>query len=314
MHPHPTDPPSRRRRRLLQALATGLMAPWLPSFAASPTDAAIGRRRIPSSGEMLPLVGVGTSRVFEVGDTPQARSGPREVLGLLRTVGNAMLDTSPMYGTAETVAGDLMAELDARSRLFVATKVWTSGREAGIAQMERSLARLRTDRVDLMQIHNLLDWQTHYATLQQWREQGRIRYVGVTHYHVGAHAQLETVMRAVPLDFVQLNYSLAEPEAAQRLLPLAQERGIAVIVNRPFARGELFAMTRGHDLPGWAAEFDCASWAQFFLKWILGHPAVTVAIPGTGKLRHLQDNLAAARGRLPDAAQRTRMQQWISAL
>ena len=314
MHPHPTDPRSRRRRRLLQALATGLMAPWLPSFAASPTDAAIGRRRIPASGEMLPLIGVGTSRVFEVGDTPQARSGPREVLGLLRTVGNAMLDTSPMYGTAETVAGDLMAELDARSRLFVATKVWTSGREAGIAQMERSLARLRTDRVDLMQIHNLLDWQTHYATLQQWREQGRIRYVGVTHYHAGAHAQLETVMRAVPLDFVQLNYSLAEPEAAQRLLPLAQERGIAVIVNRPFARGELFAMTRGHDLPGWTAEFDCASWAQFFLKWILGHPAVTVAIPGTGKLRHLQDNLAAARGRLPDAAQRTRMQQWIAAL
>jgi aryl-alcohol dehydrogenase-like predicted oxidoreductase len=180
--------------------------------------------------------------------------------------------------------------------------------------MQESLRLLRTERVDLMQIHNLVDWQTHYDTLQDWKAQGRIRYLGVTHYHAGAHAQLEAVLRAVPLDFVQLNYSLAETQAAERLLPLARERGLAVIVNRPFARGALFRATRGQALPDWAAEFDCASWAQFFLKWILAHPAVTVAIPGTGKLHHAQDNLAAATGRLPDAAQRARMQQLIGAL
>lgn len=310
---NPPDPQSATRRRLLQALAASLLLPLAPTLAA-PAPGELRRRAIPASGEQLPLVGLGTSRVFDVGPDPAARSGPRAVLEVLAPVGEVMVDTSPMYGEAERVVGDLVTDLGVRDRLFLANKVWTSGRAAGIAQMENSMALLRTDRIDLMQIHNLLDWPVHIQTLRDWKSAGRIRYLGVTHYHAGAHAELEAVMRAEPLDFVQLNYSLAEPEAEARLLPLAQERGIAVIVNRPFARGNLFRAARSQPLPAWAAEFDCASWAQFFLKWVLAHPAVTVAIPGTGKAEHALDNLGAATGRLPDPAQRARMQELIAAL
>jgi diketogulonate reductase-like aldo/keto reductase len=212
-----------------------------------------------------------------------------------------------MYGTAESVVGDLAAELGITERLFLATKVWTSGREAGVAQMEQSFRRLRARRVDLMQIHNLLDWRTHLRTLREWKAAGRIRYLGVTHYTSGAYEELERVLRSEPLDFVQLNYSLGEREAERRILPVARERGVAVLVNRPFSEGGLFQRVRGQALPAWAAEFDCESWAQFFLKWILAHPAVTCVIPGTSRPQHVVDNVRAGLGRLPDPAVRDRM-------
>jgi diketogulonate reductase-like aldo/keto reductase len=211
-----------------------------------------------------------------------------------------------MYGAAETVVGDLAAELGLHS-LFVATKVWTSGREAGIRQMEQSLQRLRVTRLDLMQIHNLVDWRTHLKTLRVWKETGRVRYIGVTHYTASAYEDMERVMRDGPLDFVQLNYSLAERDAERRLLPLARDRGIAVLVNRPYVEGALFRRVRGRPLPAWAADVDCRSWGQFFLKWILAHPAVTAVIPATSRPEHLDDNMQAGTGALPDAGTRERM-------
>jgi diketogulonate reductase-like aldo/keto reductase len=212
-----------------------------------------------------------------------------------------------MYGAAEAVVGDLAAALGLLGSLFLTTKVWTTGREAGVAEMERSLRRLRARRLDLLQVHNLVDWRTQLSTLRAWKEAGRGRYLGVTHYVASAYGELERVMRDERFDFVQLNYSLVEREAEQRLLPLARERGIAVLVNRPFAEGELFRRVRGRPLPPWAADFDCASWGQFFLKWILAHAAVTCVIPATSKPEHLADNMRAGTSPLPDATTRARM-------
>jgi diketogulonate reductase-like aldo/keto reductase len=212
-----------------------------------------------------------------------------------------------MYGNAETVVGDLASDTGLRDSLFLATKVWTSGRQAGVAQMEQSLRRLRASRLDLMQIHNLLDWRTHLRTLRDWKETGRVRYIGITHYTAGAYEELERVMRSEPLDFLQINYSLGERETERRVLPLARDRGLAVLVNRPFQEGELFRKVRGQTLPSWAADFDCESWAQFFLKWILAHPTVTCVIPATSRPAHLIDNMKAGQGRLPDPALRERM-------
>jgi diketogulonate reductase-like aldo/keto reductase len=212
------------------------------------------------------------------------------------------------------VVGDLVHELGVRDRLFLATKVWTEGRQAGIHQMETSMQRLRTTRLDLMQVHNLVDVDTQLQTLRAWKRQGRIRYLGITHYTAGAYAALERLMKSEELDFVQFNYSMDEREAEQRLLPLAQERGIAVIVNRPFERAGLFGKVRGISLPDWAAEFDCSSWAQFFLKYILAHPAVTCVIPATSKVKHLEDNMQAGLGRLPDAKMREKMVAYLNTL
>ena len=278
--------------------------------AAGPSRAGASpvlERPIPSSGEKLPVVGLGTWRTFDVGAAAAEREPLNEVLGRLVALGGRVVDSSPMYGTAESVVGDLAGELGMTDKLFLATKVWTSGREAGIAQMEQSLRRLRTGRLDLMQIHNLLDWRTHLRTLRQWKETGRVRYLGVTHYTSSAYGELERVLRSEPLDFVQVNYSLGEREAQRRILPVAHERGIAVLVNRPFSEGGLFQRVRGQALPPWAAELDCESWAQFFLKWILAHPAVTCVIPGTSRPQHVVDNMKAGLGRLPDAATRERM-------
>ncbi len=302
------------RRELLVALAAGGFALAAGRLRAGESAAAPVTRAIPSSGERIPVIGLGTSRVFEVGGTAEERQPLKAVVEQLATLDNSMLDTSPMYGEAEAVAGELVEDLGVRDRLFLATKVWTSGRQAGIEQMERSLRLLRTDRVDLMQVHNLEDWRTHLETLREWKSAGRARYVGVTHYHAGAHGALERVMRAVPLDFVQLNYSLVEPEAADRLLPLARELGVAVIVNRPFARGRLFRAVKGRALPPWAEPLGCRSWAQFFLKFAVGHPAVTCAIPGTSKLRHMVDNQGAGRGPLPDDAAQRRMLELVRSL
>jgi diketogulonate reductase-like aldo/keto reductase len=265
------------------------------------------KRPIPSSGEMLPVVGLGTYQSFDVGGDAAERDPLKEVLRLFIAQGGKLIDSSPMYGPSESVVGDLATELGISAQLFMATKVWTSGRESGIRQMEESLRRMKVERMDLMQIHNLLDWKTHLATLKQWKSAGRIRYIGITHYHSGAYGELERLMKTKDFEFVQFNYSIAEREAEELILPLARELGVAVIVNRPFAQASLFARVRGKEVPAWAAEFDCKSWGQFFLKYILGHSAVTCVIPATGKPQHLLDNMMAGIGRLPDAGMRKRM-------
>ena len=272
------------------------------------------KRPIPRSGEMLPAVGLGTSLTFDVGASPAERAPLRGVLQEFVELGGSVVDTAPMYGRAESVVGDLVHELGVRDRLFLATKVWTEGREAGIRQMETSMQRLRATRLDLMQVHNLVDVETQLQTLRAWKQQGRIRYLGITHYTASAYAALERLMKNEELDFVQFNYSMDEREAEQRLLPLAQARGIAVIVNRPFERAGLFGKVRGATLPAWAAEFDCSSWAQFFLKYILAHPAVTCVIPATSKVKHLEDNMQAGLGRLPDAKTREKMVAYLNTL
>jgi diketogulonate reductase-like aldo/keto reductase len=271
-------------------------------------------RPIPASGETIPVVGLGTWRVFDVSGAQAERAPLRDVLKSLVELGGRVVDSSPMYGAAESVVGDLAGELAITDKLFLATKVWTSGRDAGVAQMEQSIKRLRARQLDLNQIHNLLDWRTHLKTLREWKAAGRIRYLGVTHYTSSAYDELERVLRAEALDFVQVNYSLGEREAERRILPLARDRGVAVLANRPFAEGGLFQRVRAQAVPPWAAEFDCESWAQFFLKWILAEPAVTCVIPGTSRPQHLVDNLKAAVGRLPDAAMRDRMVAHIAAV
>jgi len=291
----------REAAKLIGGTAAAVVLPITTQAAAE--SSTMLTRMIPSSGETLPVIGLGTWRAFDVDLTSDIRRQLEEVLSLFVKLGERGVDSSPMYGRAEEVIGELTAALGIRERLFLATKVWTRGRENGIESIERSMALLRTNRIDLMQVHNLLDVHTHLATLRQWKEQGRIRYIGVTHYNSSAFPEIEKILRTEKLDFLQINYSLMEPEAEQRVLPLAQERGVAVIVNRPFGAGDLFDKVRSKPLPGWAAEFDCRSWAQFFLKWIAAHPAVTCAIPATNKPSHLQDNLQAGTGRLPDAWQ-----------
>ncbi len=268
-------------------------------------------RVLPQGTMKLPKIGLGTWQTFDAGNDSTARAPLREVLKLLD--GN-VVDSSPMYGSSESVAGDLIAELGIRERLFIATKVWTSGREDGIAQMETSFKRLRVKVMDLMQVHNLLDVATQTKSMQQWREQGRIRHLGITHYSASAYGEVERWLKTGAYDFVQINYSLAERDADQRLLPLAAERNVNVIINRPFAGSALFRETKGKPLPPWAAELGIASWAQYFLKWIVSHPAVTCAIPGTGRPEHMRDNLAAGRGPFPDAAARDRMAEYFDSL
>ena len=266
---------------------------------------------IPSTREPLPVIGVGTWQAFDVGADSAARTELREVLRLLD--GN-VVDSSPMYGSSETVAGDLIAELGARDRLFMATKVWTSGRAEGIKQMETSFKRLRVERMDLMQIHNLVDVATHTKTLLEMKSRKKIRYLGITHYTSSAYAEVERWLKTKQYDFLQINYSLGERDSEQRILGMAKDLGVAVIANRPFAEGALFRRVKGKQLPPWAAELGIASWAQYFLKWIVSHPAVTCAIPGTGNPKHMADNLGAGRGALPDAAARKRMAEHFDTL
>jgi aryl-alcohol dehydrogenase-like predicted oxidoreductase len=272
------------------------------SIVRSRAESRMHQRKIPSSGEMLPVVGCGTWRGFDVGASAGERAPLGEVLRLLFDSGGSVIDSSPMYGAAEGVVGDLLAAAGSRDKAFIATKVWTSGRDNGIAQMQQSMRLLRTDRIDLMQIHNLVDWRTHLPTLRAWKTQGKIRYLGVTHYTPSAHAELEAVLRAEPWDFMQIDYSLDDRAVESRLLPLAQERGVAVIVNRPFGGGGLLRQLGGRKLPDWAGELGCASWAQVLLKFVLAHPAVTCVIPGTGRPEHMKDNVQAGLGIYPDAA------------
>jgi diketogulonate reductase-like aldo/keto reductase len=272
-------------------------------------------RAIPRTGEAIPAVGLGTWQTFDVGDAAAERAPLAEVLEAFLGGGGRVIDSSPMYGRAEGVVGDLLAArpggLSAAPHPFLATKVWTRGRAEGEAQMRRSMQLMRTQRMDLMQVHNLVDWRTHMATLRAWKEKGLVRYIGVTHYQLGAFGDLERIATKESIDFVQLPYSIATRDAETRLLPAAASAGVAVLVMRPFEEGALFARVRGKPLPPWAADFDCASWAQFFLKFILGHPAVTCPIPATASATHLRDNLGAGRGRLPDAAARKKMIEYV---
>jgi diketogulonate reductase-like aldo/keto reductase len=290
------------RRTVLGLMAAAAAGPS-PARAAS----SILTRPIPSSGEAIPVVGLGTWRTFDVGPAPAERAPLKTVLQRFVELGGRVIDSSPMYGTAESVAGDLAAELAVTDKLFFATKVWTSGREAGVAQIEQSFRRFRTKRLDLLQIHNLLDWKTQLRTLREFKQTGRIRYVGVTHYTASAYDELERVLRSEPLDFLQVNYSVGEREAERRILPLAAERGIAVLVNRPFSEGGLFQRVRGKALPPWASEIGCESWAQLLLKWVLANPAATCVIPATSRPEHLVDNMKAGVGALPDDKMRTQI-------
>jgi diketogulonate reductase-like aldo/keto reductase len=304
------------RRSLIKALASAGALMMTNGIRAQQTSAPAApiKRAIPSSGEQLPVIGLGTYQAFDVGNDPAAREPLKHVLHELVAKGGSVVDSSPMYGRAEGVAGDLSAELSLRASLFLATKVWTSGKEAGIRQMEQSFQLMRTQTMDLMQIHNLLDWRTHTATLKDWKQKGRVRYIGITHYHSGAYDELERLIKTRDYDFVQLNYSIAEREAERSILPLAQQMGVAVIANRPFAQASLFSRVRGKTVPPWAAEFDCTSWAQFFLKYIVSHPALTCAIPATNKPEHMQANISAAYGRLPDQSTRQKMASFVDSL
>ena len=296
-------------RRELAGLAVSLLsAAAVSSRLASANPAELIVRRIPSSGEEIPIIGLGTSGPFEVGDSLAERTPLAAVLEAFFGAGARLIDTSPMYSTAERVLGELLSDA-MRRRAFLATKVWTRGEHAGIEQMTYSAQLLRRERLDLIQVHNLLDLDTQLKTLYSWKDAGRVRYVGVTHYTVSAQADLARALERHRLDFVQLNYSPVTRAAEQRLLPLAAERGAAVLVNRPFEDGALFAAVRGKPLPAWAADIDAASWGQLALKFIASHPAVTCIIPATGKVAHLEDNLAGGRGRLPDARQREAIAQ-----
>jgi len=283
------------RRRLMLAASLGLYAGNI----------------FPQRNVSLPKIGLGTWQTFDVGADGAARAPLREVLKLLD--GN-VVDSSPMYGTSESVAGDLIAELKLRERLFVATKVWTQGRDEGIRQMATSFKRLRVQQMDLLQVHNLVDVSTHAKTLQEMKSSGKVRHIGITHYTASAYGAVERELKANPWDFLQINYSLGERDSEKRILPLAKERGVAVIINRPFAEGALFAQVKGKPLPPWAKEYDINSWAQYFLKWIVSHPAVTCAIPGTGRPEHMRDNLAAGHGIVPDEKGRKRLAEYFDAL
>ena len=261
-------------------------------------------RPIPSTGEAVPVIGLGTWKSFDVGESRTARAAPKAVLEEFVRLGGRLVDSSPMYGRAEQVVGDLSAELGVGERLFVATKVWTTGREQGIAEMRSSMQKMRAPRIDLMQVHNLVDVDVHLATLAEWKREGIVRYVGVTHYTANAHADVARVLARHAVDFLQINYSVTEREAERQLLPMALDRGIAVIANRPLVTGALFERLKGRPLPPVAGELGCTSWAQLLLKFVVSHPAVTCAIPATSNASHLRDNMAAGSGPMPGEKER----------
>jgi len=302
------------RRTAVKLVAAAAAAAVAPASLTAATGPDMAVRKVPASGEHVPVIGMGSADTFDAGPDGTRRAALRGVLRNFVDAGGRVIDTSPMYGSAEVVLGDLVHELGLRPRAWLATKVWTRGREAGQRQVEQSFARLRTDRLELLQIHNLLDWREHVPTLRALQGAGKVRYSGITHYRAEAHADLERALGAEKFDWVQVNYSLAEPEAAARLLPFCADHGVAVMVNRPFADGMLFARVRGKPLPPWAGEAGCASWGQFFLRWIISHPAVTCVIPATSKPEHAADNSAAGRAPLPDAKQRERMRAYWESL
>lgn len=305
-------PPKLSRRTAIKLM--GILGAGFAGAGFGQVPERLRMRVIPKSGEAIPAIGLGTYRTFDVGTDTRDRAGPQEVLRLFTALGGRVIDSSPMYGRAETVVGDLAAAAGVGDKLFYATKIWIDGRDAGIQQMKRSMRRMRVERMDLMQIHNLVDWRTHLQTLHAWKQEGRIRYVGITHYSNTAFDELAAIMRRKAIDFVQLPYNILNRTAERSLLPLAAQLGIAVLVNEPFEQGRLFRLVRGKPLPAWAAELECRSWAQFFLKYILGDPAATCPIPATSKPEHLADNMQAGLGALPDEAQRRKMVQHMEGL
>ncbi|HEX7233232.1 MAG TPA: aldo/keto reductase [Candidatus Binatia bacterium] len=269
------------------------------------------QKKIPSTGETIPVIGVGTARRYEEITTEEAKAPLRDTLRQFKELGGKVIDSSPTYGTAEAIVGELVDELKIRDSLFFATKVSTSGRQAGIDQIQRSFKRLRAAKIDLIAVHNLRDTKTHLQTLRELKQAGRIGYIGITTSFENQYADFEQTMKGENLDFIQVDYALDNRNADERILPLAADRGMAAMINLPFGRGRLFNAVQGKKLPDWAAEFDCKSWAQFFLKYIVSHPAVTCAVPGMAKAEYVSDNLGAARGRLPDEATRRRMEKFI---
>jgi aryl-alcohol dehydrogenase-like predicted oxidoreductase len=293
------------RREILKLAAAGVLL-HTTRIGAADKKMTINTRAIPKSGEQLPVVGLGTWQTFDVGAGKDERKAVAEVLAKFLAAGMKVIDSSPMYGRAEEVTGDELAGLKAGAP-FLATKVWTSGKQAGIEQMERSMKRMRTKKMDLMQVHNLLDVKTHLPVLREWKDAGKIRYLGVTHYQHGEFDTIEKLMKKEKLDFIQIPYSIVDRGAEKRILPTAADTGTAVLVMQPFESGDLFKRVKTKPLPAIAADLDCTTWAQFFLKFIIGHPAVTCPIPATAKASHVLDNVQAALGRLPDAKQREKM-------
>lgn len=305
---------SLRRRHWLQWAGATVLAAGLPLERPLAASSSLQQKAIPASGELLPVVGLGTWQTFDVGDLPGVRADRCAVLQAFFERGGRLVDSSPMYGRSEEVIGQCLERAAATPQLFAAGKVWTYGKAVGSGQMEASQRLWGIKRFDLMQVHNLLDWQTQLETLREWKAAGRIRYLGVTTSHGRRHDELESLLKSEPLDFVQFTYNLVDRAAELRLLPLAAERGIAVIANRPFRGGALFGQVRGRLVPAWAVEAGCRNWAEFFLKFIVSHPAVTCAIPATARVDHLHENMGALEGLLPDATTRQRMADFLSAL
>lgn len=296
-----------------ELVAAGIAAATLPINALTTETSKMIRKVIPSSGSSLPVIGLGTYEVFDVDSTAEEIELRSNIVGLLTESGGSLLDTSPMYNRSEKVIGDIITSGNARELLFLATKVWTDGQDAGERQMQRSADLMQTDVIDLMQVHNLRDTAVHMKTIRAWQDAGRIRYSGLTHYNDQSQAELGRQMAEFKPDFIQINYSLGERAADERLLPMAADQGVAVLINRPFQAGQLFSAVRGKELPAWAQDF-AASWGQFFLKYIISHPAVTCAIPATSKTHHMVDNLGAGTGLLPDPAMRKRMSDFFTSL
>ena len=283
---------------------------WNPLSA----QAQLITKEIPSSGERVPVVGLG-ARNYRIGEgwAPDTTEF-RRTLRTFHELGGRVLDTSPNYGDSETIVGDLLAELGIREDLWLATKVDREDRQSGIVRMEESMERMHTDHFELIEVHNLRGWEAQLPTLREWKRAGRIKYLGITTSSAQQYDEMERIMRQEDLDFIQINYAVDAREAAERILPLAADRGMGVLVNLPFGRGRLFSLVGDRELPDWAAEIDCESWGQFFLKYVVSHPSVTAAIPGTTKAHHAVDNIGAAQGRLPDAALRRRMEEFVDAL
>ena len=299
------------RRTASKLLGVGAASLLIEPFLSPKNNKTMNTRLIPSSKEKIPVVGLGTWQTFDVGDSQAAKAPLKKVLKILIEHGGSVIDSSPMYGRSEKVVGELTTELQLKNKVFEATKVWTTGEDAGIQQMNDSLGLMQVNQMDLMQIHNLMDWKTHLKTLIKWKDEQKIRYIGITHYHGSGYRMMEKIMKQEKIDFIQINYNLGVRNAAERILPLAKDKGIAVLINRPYGGGSLFRKTRNQTLPTWASEFDATSWGQFFLKFILANPAVTCVIPGTSKPKHMLDNVQAGFGKLPTNKHQQKMVEWI---
>lgn len=300
------------RRHFIQ-LGAGMLA-GCPASLLATTGLTLIQRPIPATGELLPVIGMGSSRTFDVVDNPESMAQLTTVMKAFFEARGMVIDSSPMYGEAESRIGDVLRNMDPLPKLFAATKVWTSGREQGIAQMQQSARRMNVNRFDLIAVHNLHDWKTQLKTLREWKDEAKVRYIGITTSHGRYHDELIEIMRKQPIDFVQFSYNIDNLDAERKLLPLAEDKGIATMINRPYQRGKLFRLSRGKDLPEMAKDIDCKSWGQFFLKFILAHPSVTCIIPATSKPKHMLDNMQANFGRLPDEQQRREMLKLFAAL